>query len=127
VVTADVAREGVNELEEAAAQLGAHQQVTIHVEAIPTRLSRAGLEAESHTPGAGVEGLEAAVRAVYTNTAGSYTVDADGNVLETYRAEDDGGDGTSRRSRSCAETSPRCCTTTPAPTSSTCSATESPS
>jgi hypothetical protein len=36
VVTADVAREGVNELEEAAAQLGAHQRVTIHVEAIPT-------------------------------------------------------------------------------------------
>ena len=26
-------------------------------------------------------------------TAGAYTVDADGNVLETYRADDDGGDG----------------------------------
>jgi 2-polyprenyl-6-methoxyphenol hydroxylase-like FAD-dependent oxidoreductase len=38
-------------------------------------------------------GLDAAVREVYTNTAGAYTVDADGNVLETYRAEDDGGDG----------------------------------
>jgi 2-polyprenyl-6-methoxyphenol hydroxylase-like FAD-dependent oxidoreductase len=38
-------------------------------------------------------GLDAAVRGVCTNTAGAYTVDADGNVLETYRAEDDGGDG----------------------------------
>jgi 2-polyprenyl-6-methoxyphenol hydroxylase-like FAD-dependent oxidoreductase len=38
-------------------------------------------------------GLDAAVRAVYTNTAGAYTVDADGKVLETYRAEDHGGDG----------------------------------
>jgi 2-polyprenyl-6-methoxyphenol hydroxylase-like FAD-dependent oxidoreductase len=38
-------------------------------------------------------GLDAAVRAVCTDTAGAYTVDADGNVLETYRAEDDGGDG----------------------------------
>ena len=38
-------------------------------------------------------GLDAAVRAVCTDTAGAYTVDADGNVLETFRAEDDGGDG----------------------------------
>ncbi len=38
-------------------------------------------------------GLDAKVRAVCTDTAGAYTVDADGNVLETYRAEDDGGDG----------------------------------
>ena len=38
-------------------------------------------------------GLDAALRAVYTNTAGAYTVDAVGKVLETYRAEDDGGDG----------------------------------
>ena len=38
-------------------------------------------------------GLDAALRAVYTNTAGAYTVDAAGKVLETYRAEDDGGDG----------------------------------
>jgi 2-polyprenyl-6-methoxyphenol hydroxylase-like FAD-dependent oxidoreductase len=38
-------------------------------------------------------GLDAALRAVYTNTAGAYTVDADGNVLETFRAEDHGGDG----------------------------------
>src|SRR6266542_5896007 len=38
-------------------------------------------------------GLDAAVRAARTETAGAHTVDADGNVLETYRAEDDGGDG----------------------------------
>ncbi|MEV0359307.1 FAD-dependent monooxygenase [Nocardia sp. NPDC050697] len=38
-------------------------------------------------------GLDAAVRAASTETAGAHTVDADGNVLETFRAEDDGGDG----------------------------------
>src|SRR4029078_4752933 len=38
-------------------------------------------------------GLDAAVRAARTVTAGAYTVDADGNVLETYAADDHGGDG----------------------------------
>jgi 2-polyprenyl-6-methoxyphenol hydroxylase-like FAD-dependent oxidoreductase len=38
-------------------------------------------------------GLDAAVRAACTDTAGAYTVDADGNVLETYRADDHDGDG----------------------------------
>ncbi|MGY5311332.1 FAD-dependent monooxygenase [Nocardia gipuzkoensis] len=38
-------------------------------------------------------GLDAAVRAACTDTAGAYTVDVDGNVLETYRADDNGGDG----------------------------------
>ncbi len=38
-------------------------------------------------------GLDAAVRAVRTDTAGAYTVDADGKVLATFRADDDGGDG----------------------------------
>ena len=38
-------------------------------------------------------GLDATVRAACTDTAGAYTVDADGNVLQTFRAEDDGGDG----------------------------------
>ncbi len=38
-------------------------------------------------------GLDATVRAACTNTQGAYSVDADGNVLETYHAEDDGGDG----------------------------------
>lgn len=38
-------------------------------------------------------GLDAAVRAACTDTAGAYTVDAGGNVLETYRAEDNDGDG----------------------------------
>ncbi|MCR6484152.1 FAD-dependent monooxygenase [Amycolatopsis sp. OK19-0408] len=38
-------------------------------------------------------GLDAAVRAARTDTAGAYVVDADGKVLETFSAEDDGGDG----------------------------------
>lgn len=38
-------------------------------------------------------GLDAAVRAARTRTAGGHTVDVDGTVLETYRADDDGGDG----------------------------------
>ncbi|WP_204011265.1 FAD-dependent monooxygenase [Virgisporangium aurantiacum] len=38
-------------------------------------------------------GLDAAVRAARTDTAGAYTVDVDGNVLETFRADDHGGDG----------------------------------
>ena len=38
-------------------------------------------------------GLDAAVRAACTDTAGAHTVDADGKVLETFRAADDDGDG----------------------------------
>ena len=38
-------------------------------------------------------GLDAAVRAARTDTRGAYSVEADGKILETYRAEDDGGDG----------------------------------
>ncbi|MGW5350235.1 FAD-dependent monooxygenase [Streptomyces sp. NPDC004031] len=38
-------------------------------------------------------GLDAVVRAACTDTAGAHTVDADGQVLETFRADDDGGDG----------------------------------
>ncbi|MEU4741002.1 FAD-dependent monooxygenase [Actinosynnema sp. NPDC023658] len=38
-------------------------------------------------------GLDEAVRAACTDTVGAHTVDVDGNVLETYRADDDGGDG----------------------------------
>ncbi|WP_410622770.1 FAD-dependent monooxygenase [Amycolatopsis sp. cmx-8-4] len=38
-------------------------------------------------------GLDAAVRAARTQTAGAHTVDAAGTVLETFSAEDDGGDG----------------------------------
>ncbi|WP_174186974.1 FAD-dependent monooxygenase, partial [Nocardia barduliensis] len=38
-------------------------------------------------------GLDAAVRAARTETAGAYTVDVHGTVLETFRADDDGGDG----------------------------------
>jgi 2-polyprenyl-6-methoxyphenol hydroxylase-like FAD-dependent oxidoreductase len=38
-------------------------------------------------------GLDSAVRAACTETAGAHTVDVDGNVLETFRADDEGGDG----------------------------------
>src|SRR5215467_11527537 len=38
-------------------------------------------------------GLDAAVRAACTETAGAHTVDVDGNVLETFSADDEGGDG----------------------------------
>lgn len=38
-------------------------------------------------------GLDEAVRAACTDTRGGYSVDAEGTVLETFRAEDDGGDG----------------------------------
>jgi hypothetical protein len=38
-------------------------------------------------------GLDAVVRAACTDTAGAHTVDADGQLLETFRADDDGGDG----------------------------------
>ncbi|WP_026205038.1 FAD-dependent monooxygenase [Actinomycetospora chiangmaiensis] len=38
-------------------------------------------------------GLDGAVRAARTETAGAHTVAADGTVLETHRANDHGGDG----------------------------------
>jgi 2-polyprenyl-6-methoxyphenol hydroxylase-like FAD-dependent oxidoreductase len=38
-------------------------------------------------------GLDAAVRAARTETAGAHTVAADGTVLQTQRADDHGGDG----------------------------------
>jgi 2-polyprenyl-6-methoxyphenol hydroxylase-like FAD-dependent oxidoreductase len=38
-------------------------------------------------------GLDAAVRAACTETIGAHTVDADGNVLKTFSADDQGGDG----------------------------------
>src|SRR3982751_4643135 len=38
-------------------------------------------------------GIDEAVRAACTDTAGASTVDVDGNVLETFRVEDHDGDG----------------------------------
>src|ERR1700749_3179477 len=38
-------------------------------------------------------GLDTEVRSACTDTAGAYTVDADGKVLETFRADDNDGDG----------------------------------
>ena len=71
-------------------------------------------------------GLDAAVRAACTDTAGAYTVDVDGNVLETFRATTTAATATSRRSRSCAGIWPGCCSDT-LDWSNTCSATGSSS
>ncbi|MEV0248775.1 FAD-dependent monooxygenase [Nocardia sp. NPDC050712] len=38
-------------------------------------------------------GLDTAVRAACTQTIGAHAVDGDGNILQTYRVDDDGGDG----------------------------------
>ncbi|WP_278255414.1 FAD-dependent monooxygenase [Nocardioides convexus] len=38
-------------------------------------------------------GLDTEVRAACTDTRGAYSVDADGNVLETHRADENDGDG----------------------------------
>src|SRR5580692_1812787 len=38
-------------------------------------------------------GLDSAVRAACTETVGAHLVDADGNVLQTFSADDEGGDG----------------------------------
>lgn len=38
-------------------------------------------------------GLDAAVRTACTDTAGAHSMDAAGRVLETFRADDEGGDG----------------------------------
>ena len=71
-------------------------------------------------------GLDAAVRAARTETAGAYTVDVDGNVLGPTARTTTAATGTSRRSRSCAGTCPGYSTTTPRTVSSTSSATGSP-
>ena len=59
-------------------------------------------------------GLDAAVRAVCTDTAGAYNVDAEGTCSRPSAPTTTMGMASSRRSRCCAETSARCCTTTPA-------------
>ncbi|MCX6470294.1 MAG: FAD-dependent monooxygenase [Corynebacteriales bacterium] len=38
-------------------------------------------------------GLDSTVRAACTDTAGAHSVDADGQILQTFLADDDGGDG----------------------------------
>jgi uncharacterized hydrophobic protein (TIGR00271 family) len=51
LVVADIAREGVNDVLDRLRELGVHQRGTVHVEAVQTWLSQAGLEAEQRTPG----------------------------------------------------------------------------
>ncbi|MGJ0121121.1 FAD-dependent monooxygenase [Williamsia sp. MIQD14] len=38
-------------------------------------------------------GLDSTIRAACTDTAGAHSVDADGQIVQTFDAEDDGGDG----------------------------------
>jgi hypothetical protein len=71
-------------------------------------------------------GLDAAVGAACTDTAGAYTVNADGNVLETHRAEDHDGDGYISEIGILRGDFSRCSMTPPTTMSSTCSATGSP-
>src|SRR5438445_11979662 len=66
-------------------------------------------------------GLDAAVRAARTETAGAYTGTWTGTSWRPSARTTTAATGTSRRSRSCAGTCPGCSTTTPATVSSTSS------
>jgi uncharacterized hydrophobic protein (TIGR00271 family) len=51
LVLADLAREGVNDVVDRLRELQVHTRGTVHIEAVPTWLSQAGLDAEHRTPG----------------------------------------------------------------------------
>lgn len=57
IVEADVAREAANEIVDRLSALGIPQHGTLHIEPVATWVSRAGLEAERHTPGAGADAV----------------------------------------------------------------------
>jgi uncharacterized hydrophobic protein (TIGR00271 family) len=57
IVLADVAREATNELIDRLERLGIPQHGTIHVEPVTSWVSRAGLDAERVTPGAGADAV----------------------------------------------------------------------
>jgi uncharacterized hydrophobic protein (TIGR00271 family) len=57
LVLADVAREAANEIVERLDALGVPRDGTIHVEPVTTWVSRAGLEAERHTPGSSADSV----------------------------------------------------------------------
>ena len=71
-------------------------------------------------------GLDAAVRAVCTETAGAHTVDADGNALQTFSADDEGADGYISEIEILRGDLSQVLYTTPATVSSTSSAIRSP-
>ena len=57
IVLADVAREATNELIDRLDAIGIPEQGTIHIEPVTTWVSRAGLEAERHTPGSSADAV----------------------------------------------------------------------
>lgn len=57
IVLADVAREATNELIERLDDLGIPEHGTIHVEPVTTWVSRAGFDAERHTPGSSADAV----------------------------------------------------------------------
>ena len=57
IVLADVAREAVNEIMERLDALGVPQTGTIHAEPVATWVSRAGFDAERHTPGSSADAV----------------------------------------------------------------------
>ncbi|WP_280783363.1 DUF389 domain-containing protein [Rhodococcus opacus] len=57
LVTADVAREGANEVIDRLRALGVHRAGSIHIEPVHTWLSRAGFHAERRTPGSSADAI----------------------------------------------------------------------
>jgi uncharacterized hydrophobic protein (TIGR00271 family) len=57
IVHADVAREATNEIIDRLTALGVGEHGTIHIEPVTTWVSRAGLDAERHTPGSSADAV----------------------------------------------------------------------
>lgn len=57
IVTADVAREGANEILDALRDLGVHKYGTVHIEEVGTWLSHGAYEAESQAPGSSADAV----------------------------------------------------------------------
>jgi uncharacterized hydrophobic protein (TIGR00271 family) len=57
VITADVAREGANAVIDGLREIGVAREGTLHVEEVPTWLSRAALDAEEAAPGASADAV----------------------------------------------------------------------
>ena len=57
IVVADIAREATNEIVDRLVDLGIPEHGTIHVEPVTTWVSRAGFDAERHTPGSSADAV----------------------------------------------------------------------
>lgn len=75
LVTADVAREGANDVIDALRETGVHRDGTVHVEPVSTWLSAAALEAEDETPGSGADAVvwSDVVQRAYTESELNWT------------------------------------------------------